>query len=707
MTPIKRSSFEEAVIYLQILDSKTLLSVDSFTTIKHLDIETLNIKDEYKMSVLHQRYSTKVVSLSSDAAYLAFITQEAKESKLCDLKNKKIVATVDRHQGDVSCVGIDPKDRYMFSCGDDGGVFGVDIKSAELALTLPRHLDVVNDIAFSSDGNLVATASYDRNISIFNLAMMLPKGKLKVHPAPVLKVQFLNNNRLFSFDKKNNAYISDINTLKVITKFTDLHDDITNIVIGYKNNFIFFGTKLGYVLVYDLNSYKLISRRYIKFDHAITALNFNEETNELIVATENGELLFYNIFQDEESLNKLIEDKKYDLMLAYIEKNPILKYTKASMAFDALWEKTIKDAKELLENSDKVGAIKLFDGFSSIPSKRQFAQKLIEEFLEYDKFLVLIKHKKLALAYALANVHPVYKETKAYINMELEWKKTLALAKKYLLDAKLSHVAQEILLPYRGINEKTTIIQEVVLNTRVYARFKTSISQKEFKMSFELIKQNPFLKDYPEYDALIRYSDSLYMRAQMLLNSGDTHEAIKVFRILLDFDDFKDEAKEVIADIQSRHKFFNAIEAQNTLLAYGLLDISPSLKDTEDGRKLQQQWDDAFVKASLYAKENDVENLKKTINEYMKVRSKNSSIATIFSILHLVQIKNAINNKTDQKVVENGIRNYLLYYGLTQEIKELFLLFQAEHPESKLNIDSQVYGDINKWRPSMAVDVIL
>ncbi|MFA5462139.1 MAG: hypothetical protein WC274_08685, partial [Sulfurimonas sp.] len=430
-------------------------------------------------------------------------------------------------------------------------------------------------------------------------------------------------------------------------------------------------------------------------------------TNELIVATENGELLFYNIFQDEESLNKLIEDKKYDLMLAYIEKNPILKYTKASIAFDALWEKTIKDAKELLENSDKVGAIKLFDGFSSIPSKRQFAQKLIEEFLEFDKFLVLIKHKKLALAYALANVHPVYKETKAYINMELEWKKTLALAKKYLLDAKLSHVAQEILLPYRGINEKTTIIQEVVLNTRVYARFKTSISQKEFKMSFELIKQNPFLKDYPEYDALIRYSDSLYMRAQMLLNSGDTHEAIKVFRILLDFDDFKDEAKEVIADIESRHKFFNAIEAQNTLLAYGLLDISPSLKDTEDGRKLQQQWDDAFVKASLYAKENDVENLKKTINEYMKVRSKNSSIATIFSILHLVQIKNTINNKTDQKVVENGIRNYLLYYGLTQEIKELFLLFQAEHPESKLNIDSQVYGDINKWRPSMAVDVIL
>jgi len=304
-------------------------------------------------------------------------------------------------------------------------------------------------------------------------------------------------------------------------------------------------------------------------------------------------------------------------------------------------------------------------------------------------------------------VHPVYKETKAYINMELEWKKTLALAKKYLLDAKLSHVAQEILLPYRGINEKTTIIQEVVLNTRVYARFKTSISQKEFKMSFELIKQNPFLKDYPEYSALIQYSDSLYMRAQMLLSSEDTNAAIKIFRILLDFDDFKDEVKDIITEIESRHKFFNAIETENTLLAYNILDKSEVLKDTEDGKKLQQLWDDDFAKASLYAKECDIENIKKILDKYMKIRSKNASIATVFSTLHLTQIQDVIRDKADQKIVENGIKNYLLYYGLTESIKELFLLFQAEYPESKLNIDSQVYGVMSRWRPSMAVDTIL
>jgi hypothetical protein len=377
------------------------------------------------------------------------------------------------------------------------------------------------------------------------------------------------------------------------------------------------------------------------------------------------------------------------------------------MAFDALWKKTVKNAKEFLENNDKVSAIKLFEGFNSIPIKRQLAQKLIQEYSEYDKFLMLIKHNKLALAYMLANQHPIYKETKVYKEMELQWEKTLVLAKKYLLDSKLSHMAQEIFLPYRGISEKTILIQELVLNMRVYKRFRTAISQKEFKVSFELIKQNPFLKDFPEYNALIKYSDSLYMRAQTFLNNGDTHAAIKIFRVLLDFDDFKDEVKQIITEIENRHKFFNAIETQNDLLAYAILDISPSLQDTEDGKKLQQQWDDDFIKASLFAQETDIDAMKKILDKYIKIRSKNSSIATVFSILHLAQIKNIMNGEGDQKIVESGIKNYLLYYGLTEPIKEFFLLFQAQYPESKLNIDSQVYGDMSRWRPSMAVDTIL
>ena len=63
--------------------------------------------------------------------------------------NKKALAKIDRHQGAISCVGIDPKSRYVFSGGEDGKTFVLDIKSGKLAFTLPGHVDTINDIAFS------------------------------------------------------------------------------------------------------------------------------------------------------------------------------------------------------------------------------------------------------------------------------------------------------------------------------------------------------------------------------------------------------------------------------------------------------------------------------------------------------------------------------------------------------------------------------
>ncbi|MDQ1337607.1 MAG: hypothetical protein QG617_574 [Campylobacterota bacterium] len=707
MNPIKRSNFDEAVIYTQILSPETLLVVDAFTTIRYLNMENLSVIKEQKMAILHPRYSTKVVSFSSDAKYFASISQDAKESRLYEIQSKKIAAKVDRHQGDVSCVSIDPKDKYMFSCGDDGMTFGVDIKTSQLALTLPRHVDSISDIAFSSDGKLVATASYDKNISLYSLLIMAPKGKLKMHSAPVMKLQFLSNNRLFSIDKNGGAIVWDLNTLKIICRLKGIHDDITQITLGYDDTLLFLGTKLGYILIYDLNTYEMISRRYIKLESAITALNFNEATHELIVGTDNGDLYFYYIFHNEKRFGELLKEKKYALVVSCVEENPLLKYTKASKVFDAIWEKTVERAKELLENSDKAGALKIFENFNVIAAKKQFAQKLIQEYVEYDKFLFFVKNRKIALAYGLANAHPLYKETKVYKAMEAEWRNAFLLAKKYLLDEKLGHKAQEILIPYRGISEKTVLIQELVQNVQIYKRFKTAIAQKEFKLSFDLAKQNPFLKEYPEYKALIKYSDSLYMKAQTLLGNGDTHSAVKIFRVLLDFDDFKDEAREIILDIQNKHKFFNAIEAEDMIAAYNLLDCSLTLKETSEGKKLQQQWESDFAKAKEYASLCDVDGIKASFEKYMKIKSKNMDIASVLSQCYVNQLHRAIKEKREQKNLENGIKNYLLYYGLDKKIREIFTIFQAQFPETKLNIESQTRGSISGWRPSMIVNSIL
>ncbi len=403
----------------------------------------------------------------------------------------------------------------------------------------------------------------------------------------------------------------------------------------------------------------------------------------------------------------MLKEKKYDLMLSCMEENPLLKYTKTSMAFDALWDKTVQKAKEYLEVNDKNGALKLFESFNIIPSKKQYVQKLILEYVEYDKFLMFVKNKKLSLAYGLANLHPSYKETKIYKAMEAEWRDAFKLAKKYILDARLGYKVQEILMPYRGISEKSPMIQELMQNMHVYKRFVGAVGQKEFKLSFEILKQNPFLREYPEYKALVKYSDSLYMKAQTLLGNGDTHAAIKIFRILLEFDDFKDEAKEIISDIENRHKFFNAIEAGDMIAAYNLLDISPVLKESIDGKKLHEQWEGDLAKAKECASFCDAKGVKNAFEKYMKIKSKNMDMAAVLSECYINQLSNALKDNIEQKSMENGIKNYILYYGLDEKIREIFELFQVQYPETKLNIESQTQGSIGGWRPSMIVETIL
>ncbi|MCK9472830.1 WD40 repeat domain-containing protein [Sulfurimonas sp.] len=705
MKPIKKSNFNEVIIYTQILDANTILTVDTLTTIRYLQRETLNVIDEFKMGISHTRYGSKVISFSSEGKYFAL--KELKTSMLYETEGKKLLLRVDRHQGEVSCVAIDPQGRYMFSCGDDGITYGIDINSTKLSFTLPAHKDSVTDIAISEDGKWVATSSYDKNISLYNLAMMTPKAKLKAHSDPIVRVHFLGKERLFSLDNKNSAIIWDINRAKVIARLNAIHDEVTAIAVDNENEFLFLGTKLGYIFVYSLLDYEQISKRYIKLNDTITSLSFDETKKELVVASVNKELLFYDIFNGQERLLQLLKNKEYALLSDSIDKNPLLVYTQAYKTFELLWEKTMQRAKLLLQNCEKEKAITLFDDFIVIASKNKQMQKLISEYAEYDKFLGFIKANKLALAYALVNLHPLYKETKVYISMEAQWEKDLLLAKKYLQDQKFSHKAKEVLAPYKGISEKTVLIQELMQNIGAYKRFKEAIAQRKFKLALEIVKQNPFLKEYPGYKALINYSDSLYMRVQVMLTNDESSEALKILYILLDFEDFKEEAQMAIAEIEAKRKFFTAIKEDNTTLAYTIMDEFSSLKETLEGKKLQAQWESDFEKAQSLALYADIEGARSILANYLTIRAKSMEIATVFSKSHIVQLYKALQESKDQKSVEIGIKNYILYYGLAEQIESFFKDFKEKFPDTKINIKSQKQGFIENWRPSMIVNSIL
>ncbi len=707
MEVVDSKNIKEPVILLKILNNNSLLVVDSHTTVRFFDSDTLSLIDGFKVKIHHPRYQQNVVAFSSNAAYFATVSPSYRESRLYNAATKNVITQVDRHHGEVSCLGIDPLNRYMFSCGDDGKTFVIELKSGKLVFTLPFHIDTINDIAFSKNANWVATASYDKKISLFNLSTMTAKSKLEGHFSPVMNLRFLKKNRLVSLDKDATAIIWNIRNSEIISKLKGIHDTVTQVTTSADDEFLFIGTELGYIIVYDLNNYEILSNKYIKLHSTITALEFDKQKQHLIIGTQEGDILFYDIYQGEEKLHDFLKLKDFEGIQKEVEKNPILKYTKIYNLVSNLWETTLQKAKIALENNDRQTAVSLFKHFKNIPSKNSIMQNVMIEYVDFKHFSAFAKQGKLALAYGLANKHPMYKDSRLYKALEVNWRKTFEHAQHYTLDPKGAQKAQEILSPYRGISEKTKLIKELLTQGEVYKRFRVSIGQKDFRIAFELIKLNPFLKEFKDYENLIKYADTLYIKSKLLIDNGDTHSAIKLLRVLEDFTDFKEEVEELILEIESRQKFFNAIEEDDIPLAYNLLHKFEVLQDTEDGKRLQQEWNSDLSIANRYAVEGDINGVKKSFDKYMAISSKYTLLATVFGLCYMVQLEEAMSQKVSKSKLENGIKNYMLSFGLQDQIENFFKQFKSRHPESKLTLDHLTHGSIKMWRPSMIENSIL
>ena len=707
MKPIKKKNIALPIVLTKVLDNGDLVVVDAKTTVRFYNKNNLEVLNGFKVNIEHQRYKNSVVSFSSDGKYFATLSADCRESRLYNADTKKLQAKMGRHQGEVSCVAIDSKDRYMFSCGDDGKTFAVDVKSGKIAFTLPMHIDTVNDIAFTKNGQWVATASYDRKISIFNLDVMTPRHKLKFHSAPVMNLVFLSKHRLLSIDKNAKIIVTNIHTGELVIRLDTVHDDVVRLTMSDDSRFLFLGTVLGYIVVYDLEEYKLISRDYIKLSTSVTSLTYDAKSKHLIVGSKKGDILIYDIYHGQEQIKSAYKNQEYDHIEEYLKTNPLLRYTRTYKMVEELWEKVYTKAKLLLEMGDKQKAIKILQPFKNIPSKNQMMQKLILDYEDFEKFATVVKQKKFPVAYSLANTNQIYKESNLYKSMEAEWKKAFRLARKYTLDPRGADKAREILKPYRGVSEKTKLVQDLLTQGEVYKRFRVAIAQKDFRICFEIVRQYPFLKEFPEYDSLIAYADSLYIKSQEAIKKDDTHTAIKMLRILRDFNDFKEEAEELMKEVERRQKFFNAVENEDIALAYDLMATSEDLQNTPDGRKLQERWNEALQKANGCAVKGDVDCIKDALKDYMHISSKYMAIGTVFAWCYMVQLENAVKKKMDQSVIENGIKNYILSFGVQDQIESFFNIFKKYYPDSKLSLELQTKGSLSMWRPSMIVNSIL
>lgn len=705
MEVLKLFNIKTPILILKTLDNGTMGVIDSLNSLRIIDLTTYAVVGGFKSSIVHERLIGSHVDMTPDGRFSISVIPKSNKAALFNISDKEVLFKVGRHQGEIESVGIDPNGRYCVTCGQDGKSFAWVLKTGRLAFSMPPHSDFVSTVAFNDNGQWIATGSYDLTINLLNMAIMKRPLKLRGHNSVIVKIIFLPEAKLLSVEKEGTLIVWDMRNGKVIKRLPKMNDDVTSMTISHDKRFALVGTKLGYVGLYDLHIMDQISHRYIKESESITSLILVDNPFRLAIGTAEGNIRLYSLFGNEDEYFKMLRDGQYKLFYDALDENPMLFYSKPYEAAERVWSDVLEKARLLLEKNERQKAKELLGIFTGIPKKNALINQMLNAYEKYTQFQNYVQSGRFPLAYSMAKQFPAFKDSEAYRQMEMRWKKLFFKAQELILNQNGDEQARQLLIPYRGISEKTILIQQLFDQRKMYEYMKKTIAAHDYFKFFELIKMHPFLKEFSEYTTVMGYADKLYIQAQKGYLQGDYVNARKACETLKFFPDYSAEAQEMADTIRVKHLFYDAIASNNLSNAFGYLSSYPLLYETPEAQVLERQWNALVDQAQKYAAKGLAQETLSVFEPYFGINDKFTAIAGVIAQAYCVQLEDKVHMKVPQTIVERGIRNYVGLFGIDEGIMSVFEYFKNVYT-TKLDLDVLKQGSFDTWTPSMRINDI-
>jgi len=664
----KRLHLKSRITALKPLEDGGLAVIDGSNAVRFFKSDPIEVVDGFKVTINTNERLYHGSDVSNDGKYVVFCA--TKDGALVFLsENKKLVYRFKRHEGEIESISIAPNFNYLATGGQDGKTFLWSLSSGKMIASLPHHADFVTAIAFSENGRWIATGSYDRKIKITNVLSLGKEIELKAHTKAITNLCFISENRLVSSDKSGKIIVWNYYDRKPIARLENMLNEVTSIAFTPDSKFMFASDKSGYVSLYDMQNYTLISQRYIYYPKPILKLAYMADGNHLVVGLESGELIFHAPLKEEEKLSEHIKNGEHSAAQELIKANPILRYTDAYIELEANWEKAYQEALLYLESGEIEKAKKIFEAYQDDPSKRLIIQKLLNDYEEFDKFKQAVILKKYPVAYSIANKHPMLKESKYYHQMEKEWEEAFNRAKKVLLQDKSEELVKEIFKPFRGITSKALLIQTLLSEKEIYKLFMRYVANKKYKDALDLSKRHPIVREFDEYRVVENISEILLSKAKDFFLKGEYAKAINYAKELMEFPEKKEIAEELIDQATIYMKALSYFSEKNYEAVYKMVEMYPYLLDTKIVEKLEQAWLSVVEKAESFASKGDVASLKKILSSFYSYSQKIHRIVSLFKEAYIVQIERLIRDKKSE--AKKAILNYIDIFGEDDEIVAL------------------------------------
>jgi len=447
-------------------------------------------------------------------------------------------------------------------------------------------------------------------------------------------VSISNDAKLLLIGIKNVLFLWDLEKKVFIKEFNDQKGDILSVNFSKDDKYFALGSIGGNVYIYNTELRKLVLKlpRHKDF---ITDIDFDETGNFLYAGGFDEAVIFYNLMD--------ISKKDRYLHLKPVKKLEYKNFLISSdeLSYTVLWSEDNKDYKDII--------------------------KIYKEFRDFfiDNEFLLIANKNNIMIYNLKNF--VIENSDFIKTNDID---KISVFRNYIFISKLNGE-----IYYKNLFEEKD-------------KFLDAVLKEDFLKAYEYLDKNPYLKKSKEYERLNYMIDLSIKRAKELFEK-DEAQALRILDKLMLVGELREKIKEVIENFKNIKRLKFAINQNDYILAYKLIEKYPLLQQTKYYENLENKFNAVYEKAIEFISENEIQKAKMILKPFMDIPSKMIYIESIFSnpefILKLKKAKEEKNFKEFFEIINlnPSLKNTKEYKDVIEYAKFLDEFIQKFIKEEK------------------------
>lgn len=186
------------------------------------------------------------------------------------------------HSEWITAVATSPDGKVVASASLDATVKLWDIASGRLIRTLVGHRNTVKAIAFSPDGSIIASGSKDKTIRLWDVFTGKVKQSFIIEDDKgVYAVAFSHDGQMLAANDDVKLRVWDIVTGKEIKRCIGHKEEITSIAFSVDDQYVATSSMDGRIVVWDINSNKMV-RVFSGHKDSVHTVTFTPDGKKLI-----------------------------------------------------------------------------------------------------------------------------------------------------------------------------------------------------------------------------------------------------------------------------------------------------------------------------------------------------------------------------------------------------------------------------------------